>query len=175
MYIFLAAFYVNIWLVSLLFHRQSVDAATASIVLAGLLILLSAVDLKTYRLPDQLVGALSIAGVAVCLAFNPETVTQNILAAVVIGLLIVAGNQLYFRARGRDGIGMGDAKLLAAGTVWVGAVGSVSVVLWACLTGLAHCLSVAAFKRKLSGMIRIPFGPHLALGIWLVWLFGPAS
>ena len=174
-YVSLTGFYLSIWLVSLMYDRQSVDAVWASLVLASLLILMSAVDLKTYTLPDRFVGILGVAGVAVCVVFNPETLAQNIFAAVFVGLLITAGNWFYFRTRGCDGIGMGDAKLLAAGTVWVGATGSLTVILWACLTGLAHCLSLAALKQKLSGNLKIPFGPHLALGIWLVWLFGPAS
>ena len=34
-------------------------------------------------------------------------------------------------------------------------------------------LLALAFRRKIEGSTRIPFGPFLALGFWMVWLYGP--
>jgi leader peptidase (prepilin peptidase)/N-methyltransferase len=81
----------------------------------------------------------------------------------------------YRYARGRDGIGLGDAKLLAAAGAWVGVEALPTVLLIASLSG-----SVFASILKLRGMTltsetRVAFGPFLALSFWLVWLYGTSQ
>jgi leader peptidase (prepilin peptidase) / N-methyltransferase len=61
-------------------------------------------------------------------------------------------------------------KLFAAGGAWVGWAGLPSVLLLAALIGLAAAL---AGGRTLSAVSKLPFGPALALAIWIVWLYGP--
>jgi len=82
---------------------------------------------------------------------------------------------LYRRLRGRDGLGGGDAKLLAAGGAWVG-IGGLPTVLFA---GAGIALIVAGILILAGYRVRrdtaLPFGPFLALGIWFVWLFGPLA
>jgi leader peptidase (prepilin peptidase)/N-methyltransferase len=68
---------------------------------------------------------------------------------------------------------MGDMKLIGAGALWVGPSGILSILLWSSLTGLLHFLAKRVMGAELSAGSQIAFGPHLALGIWLVWLFGP--
>jgi leader peptidase (prepilin peptidase)/N-methyltransferase len=80
---------------------------------------------------------------------------------------------VYRRVRGREGLGLGDAKLLAAAGAWLGWHGLPSVVLIAAVSALAVALAAASGGGKLAWTSRIAFGPHLALAFWLVWLFGP--
>ena len=80
---------------------------------------------------------------------------------------------VYRRVRGREGLGLGDAKLLAAAGAWLGWQALPSVVLIAAACGLALALATALGGGKLGWTSRIAFGPHLALAFWLVWLFGP--
>jgi len=143
------------------------------VVLAVLLVTLSVVDIETFTLPDPLIATLAAIGLLVSYMQGSETLAWNTLSAVAVGLLVFGGNALYLAIRGQHGIGMGDAKLLAAGALWVGGLGILSVILWASLTGLAHCLAQAILGRRLQVRMKIPFGPHIALGIWIVWLFGP--
>ena len=77
---------------------------------------------------------------------------------------------LYRKVRGRDGLGAGDAKLLAAAGAWVGASGLPQVILFAAVAGLvaAACLRLAGVR--LGAASALPFGPFLALATWLVWL-----
>ena len=72
--------------------------------------------------------------------------------------------------RGREGLGRGDAKLLAAAGAWVGVRALPQVVLAAALAGLvaAACLRLAGVR--LGAQSALPFGPFLALATWLVWL-----
>jgi leader peptidase (prepilin peptidase)/N-methyltransferase len=82
---------------------------------------------------------------------------------------------LYRRLRGREGLGLGDAKLLAAAGAWVTWNGLPSVVLIAAVFGLVSALVMAQRGEQLSLNQRLAFGPALCLGTWLVWLYGPIA
>lgn len=150
-----------------------VHVAGASIVLAGALVAASVVDHRSHRLPNALPLLIAAGGLAFAILFQPEVLLDRTLAlfAGVAGLGAVIA--LYRHVRGRDGMGWGDAKLLGACGAWVGLAGLLTVVLWACLTGLALALALHFAGKRMSRTTRIPFGPHLAFGTWLVWLFGP--
>ena len=74
----------------------------------------------------------------------------------------------YKRIRGADGLGRGDAKLLAAGGAWCGWAGLPFIVLIASGTGLVVLLLPFMAKYRESG--RVPFGPFLAFAIGCYWL-----
>jgi leader peptidase (prepilin peptidase)/N-methyltransferase len=80
---------------------------------------------------------------------------------------------VYRRVRGRDGLGDGDPILLAAGGAWVGWIGLPSVLIWASAAGLSYVAARMLVGRGMSGEDRLPFGPCLAIGIWLTWMLGP--
>ena len=75
--------------------------------------------------------------------------------------------------RGRDGLGEGDAKLLAAAGAWVTWMGLPEVMLVAALTGLAVALAGRLAGQKMEAQTAIPFGPCLAFATWIAWLYGP--
>ena len=134
------------------------------------LLTLAWIDVRCWLLPDSLTLPLIIAGLAAAAAFDPEGLTDRAFGAAAgyLGLRMVA---LIYRAlRGRDGLGGGDAKLLAAAGAWVGLRALPQVVLLAALAGLlaAACLRLSGIR--LDAQSAIPFGPFLALAIWLVWL-----
>jgi len=74
----------------------------------------------------------------------------------------------YKRLRGRDGLGRGDAKLLAAGGAWCGWAGLPLIVLISSALALIALLFPSFKKMARSG--EIPFGPFLALAIAVVWM-----
>ena len=76
----------------------------------------------------------------------------------------------YRRWRGREGLGAGDAKLLAAGGAWVGLEALSSAVLIGAVLGLCGAAALVRPGRAGWGATRVPFGPSLALGIWGVRL-----
>jgi len=134
------------------------------------LLTLAWIDVRCWLLPDSLTLPLIIAGLAAAAAFDPEGLTDRAFGAAAgyLGLRMVA---LIYRAlRGRDGLGGGDAKLLAAAGAWVGLRALPQVVLLAALAGLlaAACLRLSGIR--LDAQSAIPFGPFLALAIWLLWL-----
>ena len=145
----------------------------ASALLGTALIVLSSIDFYVQRLPDILTLPLAVAGIGLCAAFGWGNLVERSAAAAVayVSLFVVAA--LYQMLRGRPGLGLGDAKLFAAAGAWVGFDGLPSVLLFA--TGSALCFVTAclATGRATTSATRIAFGPFLAFGLWLVWLYGP--
>jgi leader peptidase (prepilin peptidase)/N-methyltransferase len=113
------------------------------------------------------------AGIAVAVVFSPEFVADRLVGAVAGLLGCLAVSMVYRTLKGHEGLGMGDAKLLAAAGAWVGLQGLTTVILIASFAALIAAVPKAIRRRKLSIKERIPFGPPLALGIWIVWLYGP--
>ena len=140
-------------------------------VLGWTLLALSWIDWLNFRLPDVLTLPLLLAGLAAAAWAEPDLAAGHALAAAAgyAGFRAVA---LAYRAvRGWDGLGAGDAKLLAAGGAWLGLDLLPMAVLLAALLGLGLALVQAVRARRLSGTAAIPFGPPLALAIWLLWLY----
>jgi leader peptidase (prepilin peptidase)/N-methyltransferase len=148
-------------------------SAAASLLLAAALAACSAVDVYFYRLPDALTLPLAAAGILVSAATGVSPLWWSAVSAG-LGFLLLAGVGWAYRyVRGRPGLGLGDAKLLAASGAWLGAGALPTVLLWA--TGSALVCVLVAYRRNaaLTGASRLPFGPFLAFGTWLVWLYGP--
>lgn len=145
----------------------------ATVVLGWTLIVLMVVDVTAFRLPDIATLPLAAAGFALAFFLPGRPVLEHLLGALIgYGALALIG-WLYGRLRGRDGLGLGDAKLLAAAGAWLGWAALPSVVLLACLGGLAY-VAVAVLRRGPGAADeRLPFGAPLALAFWIVWLHGP--
>jgi leader peptidase (prepilin peptidase)/N-methyltransferase len=137
------------------------------------LLLLAAVDAREMLLPDRLTLPLVAAGLALT-AFGLGDFADHAIGAA-IGFSLMAGIGAGFAAlTGREGLGLGDAKLFAAAGAWTGWQGLASVLLIAALAGFAQLLLRSAAGR--GGMREaIPFGPALALGFWITWLCGPVA
>src|SRR5262249_20153377 len=142
-----------------------------SVVLALPLAILSAIDLRDHRLPDILTLPLAAAGL-----IAPFTAAATLwwhAASAVIGFVALAGVAATYRyLRGRDGLGLGDAKLFAASGAWLGAEALPLVLVWACGAAIVGVLIVSVRWREMSSATRVPFGPFLAFGTWMVWLYG---
>jgi leader peptidase (prepilin peptidase)/N-methyltransferase len=136
------------------------------------------IDARCWLLPDILTLPLVVVGLAAA-ALAPETLPGALFARALGAALgysvLQAVAWLYKRLRGRDGLGGGDAKLLAAAGAWVGAGALPSVVFVAAASALAAALLSRLRGIRLAAQSALPFGPFLALAAWLVWLFGPLS
>lgn len=145
----------------------------ASAVLGWTLLTLALIDARCFQLPDALTLPLIPLGLVVVGLTDPQKLLGHGLAALAGGLGFALLAWAYERLRGRAGLGLGDAKLLAAGGAWVGLAGLPGVILIAALSALTLALAQAVAGGRLRATTALPFGPHLALGIWLVWLYGP--
>jgi len=137
------------------------------------LLALGWIDLRRWLLPDVLTLPLVIVGLAEAAAFEPVQLTDRASGAALGYLALRTVAVIYRRMRGREGLGRGDAKLLAASGAWVGATALPQVI----LVGAASALAAAGCMRlagvRLGVQSALPFGPFLGLATWLLWLFGP--
>lgn len=144
-------------------------------VLGWWLLVLAWIDWDHLRLPDVLTLPLVVGGVLATWALEPEAVGDHAVAAA-LAYLAFRGIALGYRVlRGRDGLGQGDAKLLAASGAWVGLAGLPSVVLGAAVVALVVTLGGRVFGRRVAGDVPVPFGPYLALATWGVRVYGMGS
>lgn len=147
--------------------------AFPSLVLFICLCIAALIDARYFILPDGPLAALAVTGVGMRLT-SPIPEIISCLGAAAFAFLIFRGAAWTFeKTRGVPGLGQGDARLFAIAGLWLG---------WA---GLPSCLLIAAFSAALAAFIALrdgvlanfrdplPFGPHLALGLWLVWAVGP--
>ena len=94
--------------------------------------------------------------------------------AALLGFLTLYGLAAFYRHfRNKDGLGLGDAKLLAAAGAWVGIDGLPSVLLISSGVAVVGVLLAQLIGTKVTRDTRIPFGPFMAFGLWIVWLYGP--
>ncbi|MDP3492656.1 MAG: A24 family peptidase [Hyphomonadaceae bacterium] len=146
------------------------EAALAGTVLAFGLAWASMVDIDRFILPDVLTLGLTFAGLGWALAGGAaDALPYAIGAAAGYGALALLAAS-YQRLRGRSGLGMGDAKLLAAGGAWLGWMALPVVVLLASLACLVFVVGHAALRGQRVTAAPIPFGPYLAAAIWILWL-----
>jgi leader peptidase (prepilin peptidase) / N-methyltransferase len=126
------------------------------------LLALGWIDLRSWLLPDALTLPLIIAGLAASFTFDPDQLVNRGLGAALGYASLLAIAALYRALRGREGLGRGDAKLLAASGAWLGAAALPEVILLSALSALA-----AAACLRLAGI-------RLGIATWVLWLLSPS-
>ena len=133
------------------------------------LIALSFIDYNEQLLPDELTLGLLWGGL-IANAFGLFTDTGSAVLGAAAGYfalwLIYQGMRL---ATGREGLGYGDMKLLAAIGAWGGWQALPLVMLIASVTGLAIA-AILLITRRMEKNEHIPFGPYLAAASWLCFI-----
>jgi leader peptidase (prepilin peptidase)/N-methyltransferase len=133
---------------------------------------LAYIDLRTFRLPDVITLPLILSGLffngfsGEGLASLQDSAIGAILGYTSLWLL----NLIYRQAKKQDGIGMGDAKLLAALGAWLGWLALPGILLIASLTGLIGGFMWLQWNKQ-NHRSAFPFGPFLAIAgiIELLW------
>ena len=138
------------------------------------LLALGWIDLRCWLLPDALTLPLIIAGLAAAFLFNPDQLTERALGAALGYASLMTIAALYRALRGREGLGGGDAKLLAASGAWLGAAALPQVILLAALSALTAAAGLRVAGIRLGIHSALPFGPFLALATWVLWLLSPS-
>jgi leader peptidase (prepilin peptidase) / N-methyltransferase len=142
----------------------------------GLLMLaIAVVDARRFIVPNELVLAALALGFVHASVEETDGILRALAAAAlrgaVLGLLFWCLRELYFRWRGREGLGLGDVKLAAAAGVWLDWPALPIAIEIAALGALAlYVLGHALGRRRIHAATRLPFGLFLAPAIWLAWL-----
>ncbi len=151
-------------------------AGAAALAWAGFasgLLALTVIDARTSWLPDALTQPLTWGGLIAAACGWTGLPLADALAGAVAGYLSLWSVYWAFRlATGKEGMGHGDFKLLAALGAWFGWQSLLAIVLIASVSGLVVALWLM-WRGLLPDNRQIAFGPFLALaGAWL--LFFPA-
>jgi leader peptidase (prepilin peptidase)/N-methyltransferase len=142
-----------------------------AIVLSCFLVALAGIDLRTQLLPDQLTLPLLWLGLIAAheqLYVDPK---PAIAGAVVGYLSLWSVWWLYKQLTGKEGMGHGDFKLLAAIGAWTGLKGILPTILVSSLVG-AIVGSIWLLAKGKDRATPIPFGPYLAIAGWIAFFWG---
>jgi leader peptidase (prepilin peptidase)/N-methyltransferase len=168
---------------------SSPPQALVAAIFFWLLLVLSAIDLDHMRLPNVLVAILAGIGAACAIisqvlgtplaplvGVSSSGLLSNPLLVALLGAVIGAGTSgaiaaVYGALRGKQGLGMGDIKLLGAMGLFLGPYILIALLIGN-LIGVAVALSAARGARLSE--TSIPFGPSLAAGAVITALTGPA-
>ncbi len=145
-------------------------AALGAMLFCWTLIALAVIDLDTQLLPDDLTLLLVWTGLAFNLGGTFAPLSSAVIGAIAGYLFLWAVYWAFKLATGKEGMGYGDFKLLAAIGAWLGWQALPLVVLLSSIVGATVGISLMVFARH--GRDRpIPFGPYLAAAglIALFW------
>jgi prepilin signal peptidase PulO-like enzyme (type II secretory pathway) len=139
--------------------------------LAVFLVAASIADLRTFTIPDVATSGVVLLGLGRLLTLSslPEVAFVVGSGIVLMALFWIVG-EVLFRRLGQEGLGIGDAKLIGACTLWTGPMSIWFVLFLGAVGGIIYGL----LQRRRSGDGHIPFGPFLAFALYLVVLAGTA-
>lgn len=140
------------------------------LVFAWALVALTAIDIDTQLLPDDITLPLLWLGLLVNLGNGLVPLSSAVLGAIAGYLALWSVYWLFKLTTGKEGMGFGDFKLLAAIGAWLGWKMLPSVILLSSLVGAIVGISLIVFTKH-GRNTPIPFGPYLAAAglIALFW------
>ncbi|UYO74365.1 A24 family peptidase [Halomonas qinghailakensis] len=135
------------------------------------LLALAVIDFRTYLLPDILTLPLLWAGLVYQLLFQPLLLSGAVMGAIAGYLVLWSFYWLFKLVTGKEGMGYGDFKLLAALGAWLGWGMLPLLLILSAGVGAIVGLVAQALSPRLRGQ-PLPFGPFLALAGWVCLLVG---
>jgi len=142
---------------------------------AALLICLFLIDMDTFILPDHLNYLLLWLGLLAAALGWTVPLRSAVWGAMLGYLSLWLVFQGYKLATGKEGMGYGDFKLLAALGAWLGAEYLLAIILLSSLVGAAIGLTLLVVGRLANKDVPMPFGPYLAGAGLLALAVGPAA
>jgi leader peptidase (prepilin peptidase)/N-methyltransferase len=153
-------------------------SALAALVLTWFLIALTCIDLDTQLLPDSLTLPLLWLGLLASLVLPsepglpvPVDLRSAVIGAIAGYVSLWSVYQGFRLLTGKEGMGYGDFKLLAALGAWLGWQMLLPIVLAAAGVGAFTGIAMILLRRHDRG-VPIAFGPFLAAAGWLMLLVG---
>ena len=139
----------------------------AGLIATWMLISMAFIDFDTMLLPDQLTLPLLWLGLIVnSTSFAITTLSSAVWGAIVGYLVLWSIYWLFKIITGKEGMGYGDFKLLAALGAWLGWQALPAVVLVSSVAGVAFAICAGMFAKSERDK-PMPFGPFLAIAGWV--------
>jgi leader peptidase (prepilin peptidase)/N-methyltransferase len=143
----------------------------AALVFTWSLIALTMIDIDTYLLPDDITLPLVWLGL-ILNSFGIFTDLPSALWGAVAGYISLwMVYQVFKLATGKEGMGFGDFKLLAALGAWMGWQMLPQIILLSSLIGAIIGIAMIVIRGR-DKNIPIPFGPYLAIAGWIAFMWG---
>jgi leader peptidase (prepilin peptidase)/N-methyltransferase len=142
-----------------------------ALLLVWTLIALAFIDLDTTLLPDSLTLPLLWAGLVFNLGGHFANLTEAVIGAMAGYLVLWSVYWLFKLATGKEGMGYGDFKLLAALGAWLGWQMLPVTLLLSSVVGATIGIAMIVFVKH-DRRVPIPFGPYLAGGGLVALFFG---
>jgi leader peptidase (prepilin peptidase) / N-methyltransferase len=153
--------------------------AAAALVLTWFLIALAFIDIDTQLLPDNMTLPLLWLGLLVALVLPaladarlPVDLRASVIGAIAGYLSLWSVYHLFKLLTGKEGMGYGDFKLLAALGAWLGWQMLLPIIIGAAGVGAVLGIAAVLLGQRAKG-VPMAFGPYLAAAGWLVLMFGP--
>ncbi|HEX4586165.1 MAG TPA: A24 family peptidase [Burkholderiaceae bacterium] len=147
------------------------EAAAGGLVLTAFLVALAMIDADTTLLPDDLTQPLLWIGLLMNLRSTYAALPDAVIGAVAGYLALWSVYWVFKLVTGKEGMGYGDFKLLAALGAWLGWKMLLPIVLMSSLVGALVGVVLIVLARR-GREIPIPFGPYLAAAGFLILLYG---
>ena len=149
--------------------------ALAGIALTGTLIALTFIDIDEQLLPDNITLPLLWAGLAFNLLAGEHgfvSLQDAVIGAIAGYLSLWTVYWLFKLLTGKEGMGYGDFKLLAALGAWLGWQMLPLIILLSAVVGAVIGFAMIGLLGR-DKQVPIPFGPYLAAAGWIALLWGP--
>ena len=143
----------------------------AALLLTWVLVALTFIDLDRMLLPDQLTLPLLWGGLLFNLAGGFVPLADAVIGAMAGYLVLWSLYWAFKLLTGKEGMGYGDFKLLAALGAWLGWQALPIVLLLSSLVGAIIGIGLILLRNHHQGK-PIPFGPYLAIAGWIALLWG---
>lgn len=145
--------------------------AAAALVLTWVLLAASVIDFRHQLLPDDLTMPLLWLGLSVALFGWFADLPSAVIGAMVGYLALWLVYQAFRLVTGKEGMGYGDFKLLAALGAWTGWQYLITIIILSSLVGALFGLALILLRQR-DHQIPMPFGPFLAAAGWITLLWG---
>ena len=158
---------------SLAWYFPLSPALLGAIILTWALIALTMIDVDHQLLPDDITLPLLWLGLLFNLGGTYVSLQDAVIGAIAGYLILWSIYWLFKLLTGKEGMGYGDFKLLAALGAWLGWQLLPVIILLSSLVGAVCGIALMVIKRR-GKEIPIPFGPYLAMAGWIALLWGEA-
>ncbi len=145
--------------------------AAAALIFTWILLAASVIDLRHQLLPDDLTLPLLWLGLGVALFGLFADLPSAVIGAMAGYLALWLVYQGFRLLTGKEGMGFGDFKLLAALGAWTGWQYLVTIVILSSLVGALVGVALILFRQR-DRQVPMPFGPFLAAAGWIALLWG---